>query len=122
MAAALLAALGVRLVLRRGEPADDGAVVEFEPFVPVAPLHDPATIALVKSLMVSAGIRYCIRNERVADFAMWGWGLPTSLQGSSAMPTLAVEPARVEEARALLANAAVWDATEAGLGEVAESD
>ncbi len=117
-----MAAFAVRFARRSGGPADDGAVVEFEPFVPVAPLHDPGSVALVKSLMESAGIRYCIRNERVADFAMWGWGLPTSLQGSSAMPTLAVEPARVEEARELLANAAVWDATDAGLGDVAEHD
>jgi hypothetical protein len=77
--------------------------VEFVDFVPVLETGDPSLLLVAKSVLESAGIRFCARGEGVQDlFALGRMG--TGFNILTGPVRLEVEPDRAEEAKDLLAN------------------
>lgn len=71
-------------------------------FVPLAPIPEAALLPHVHALLDGTDIRYMIANENVQNllgFGATGMGYNVAL----GMPVICVDPARVEEARELLA-------------------
>jgi hypothetical protein len=72
------------------------------PFERVMDLTDPAMLAVARSLLEEAGIRFFIKNEGTQN--LFGGGqLGTGYNVFTGPPSLMVEPSRVDEARELLA-------------------
>jgi hypothetical protein len=71
------------------------------PFEPAMELPDPAILAVAKSLLEEAGVRFFIKNEGTQS--LFGGGqLGTGYNLFTGPPVLMVEPSRVDEARELL--------------------
>ena len=72
------------------------------PFERVMELADPAGLAVAKSLLQEAGIPFFIKNEETQS--LFGWGrLGTGYNVITGPPVVMVDPARLDEARELLA-------------------
>ena len=83
------------------ESSNEELAVEYQEFVEVCSLHDPGAVPLVKSLLMSAGIRFFIKNERVQQL-IGGGTLGIGYNLIAGPPLVLVEPGRAEEARQLL--------------------
>jgi hypothetical protein len=91
---------GSPLVATRPEPAVE---LQYEEFVPVLDLLNPALVSFVPTLLESAGIRFFIKGERLQDlFGLGRFG--SGFNVLTGPPVLFVEPSRAEEARELLAD------------------
>jgi hypothetical protein len=77
------------------------AQVDFVDFVTVLETGDRSLLLVAKSVLESAGIRFCARGEGVQDlFALGRMG--TGFNPLTGPVRLEVEPERADEARALL--------------------
>jgi hypothetical protein len=80
-------------------PSDQDA--EAPDFLRALALPNPALLAVAKSLLESAGMRFFIKNDATQN--LFGWGqLGTGYNVITGPPVLMVEAARVDEARELL--------------------
>jgi len=87
--------------MRRRKGTSKGKEVPGADFLEAAVLPNPAVLAVAKSLLEGAGLRFFIRNEGVQS--LFGWGeMGTGYNFITGPPVLMVEAARAEEARELL--------------------